>query len=239
MVFQEIDIEYLEIGEVVREKLDVTNLKESIKEKGILSPLIVEEAPAARYRVISGKRRLEAARQLGLKKLPCIILTEVPKKDRLEINLIENFQREELLPLDEAKVFFRLNTEFGLSHKEIGTKIGTDRIYVTRSITLEKNLPEEYKSKIREVGIKDKIALLIVAREKDQELKKALFDAVLQGASAKKLRKIKEEKTRKRYIYNYRGKGYNILVNFRGKREVNKEELISVFRSLLEELERG
>ena len=114
------------------EKLN--ELIRSIKEKGIIQPVLVRRLHDG-YELIAGERRLRAAKKLGIDKIPAI-LKEVSDIDMLEISLIENIQREELNPIEEAKAFERFITEFKFTQEKIAQAIGKDRSTIANTIRL-------------------------------------------------------------------------------------------------------
>jgi ParB family chromosome partitioning protein len=120
----------------------LTDLIESIRQHGILEPLVVAKTPAG-YQIIAGERRWRSAKILGLKEVPAIVKETNPRQ-MLEWALIENVQREDLGPLDRAKAFERLEVEFGLSLAEIAEKIGKSEAYISNSIRLL-SLPDAVK----------------------------------------------------------------------------------------------
>jgi len=119
-------------GVITSESL--TELMESIKEHGILEPLVVAKTPAG-YQIIAGERRWRAAKIAGLKTIP-VIIRETSPQGMLEMALVENVQREDLNPIERAQAFVRLMEEFGLSNKEIAKRIGKSPSYVSNSIRL-------------------------------------------------------------------------------------------------------
>jgi len=127
-------------GAITPESL--VDLVDSIKEHGILEPLVVAKTPAG-YQIIAGERRWRAAKLAGLTHVPAII-RETSPKGMLEMALVENVQRVDLNALDRAKGFERLQTEFGLSSSEIATRIGKSVAYVSNSLRLL-TLPDALK----------------------------------------------------------------------------------------------
>jgi ParB family chromosome partitioning protein len=123
-------------------------LAESIKEKGVIQPIIVTRVGDGTFKLIAGERRLRAARLAGLKKIPAII-KDIASKDSLEIALIENIQREDLNPIETALAFERLKNEFNLTQEEIAKKVGKDRASVANYLRLL-GLPEEIKKMLHE-----------------------------------------------------------------------------------------
>jgi ParB family chromosome partitioning protein len=121
-------------------------LAESIKEKGVIQPIIVTRVGDGTFKLIAGERRLRAARLAGLKKIPAII-KDIASKDSLEIALIENIQREDLNPIETALAFERLKKEFNLTQEEIAKKVGKDRASVANYLRLL-TLPGEIKKEI-------------------------------------------------------------------------------------------
>lgn len=121
-----------------QEKLN--ELVASIKEKGVVQPLLVRRSETG-YELIAGERRLRALKTLGVEKAPAII-KDVDDLGAIELALIENIQREELNPIEEARSYKRLIDEFGFTHEKISQVIGKDRTSVTNTIRLL-NLPLE------------------------------------------------------------------------------------------------
>ncbi len=135
-----------------RMKIDSEELMEiadSIREKGIIQPLIVTKGDnnnTENFYLIAGERRWRAAQLAGLKRVPVVIKDSSPQ-DMLELALIENIQREDLNPLEEALAFRQLQEEFLLTHEEIAQKVGLSRVAITNKMRLL-NLPEQVKEHI-------------------------------------------------------------------------------------------
>jgi ParB family chromosome partitioning protein len=110
-------------------------LSDSIREHGVIQPLIVSPASDGQYTLIAGERRLEASRKAGLKKVP-VVIRQASDQQMLEWALIENVQRADLNPLEEAEAYQHLNTDFGLSHEEIARRVGKSRSAVTNTLRL-------------------------------------------------------------------------------------------------------
>jgi ParB family chromosome partitioning protein len=115
------------------EKLD--ELKESILSQGIIQPLIVRQTAGGGYELIAGERRLRAARLAGLEQAP-VVVKEVSDEEINKIGLIENLQREDLNPIDEARGIQRLQKEFNLTQDDLGKSLGKSRAAVANSIRL-------------------------------------------------------------------------------------------------------
>lgn len=123
---------------------DLQDLANSIREHGILQPLVVTlESMSGTYTLIAGERRLRAAKIAGLDKVPVIVRT-VTEQERLELALIENVQRADLSPLETAEAYRKLADEFNLSHEEISARVGKGRVAVTNTMRLLK-LPDQAK----------------------------------------------------------------------------------------------
>ncbi|PIS09583.1 stage 0 sporulation protein J [Candidatus Beckwithbacteria bacterium CG10_big_fil_rev_8_21_14_0_10_34_10] len=120
----------------------IMDLVESIKEHGILEPLVVAHTPAG-YQIIVGERRWRASKLSGKETVPCIIIETSPQ-GMLELALVENVQREDLNPIDRAKAFERLVDEFALTRVEIGNRIGKSDSYISNTLRLL-SLPDAIK----------------------------------------------------------------------------------------------
>ncbi len=129
----------------------LNELSASIKEKGILQPVIISRLGDGKFRLIAGERRWRAARLAGLPKIPALI-KEVTSQAALEIAIIENIQREELKPIETAEALNRLYSEFKLSQDDISRKVGKDRSTITNYLRILK-LPDEVKSLINEFNL--------------------------------------------------------------------------------------
>lgn len=156
-----------------RKYFDETKLQEladSIKEKGILEPLLVRRVDQG-YELIVGERRWRAAQKAGLKEVP-VLLKEGDPREAMELSLIENLQREDLNPIEEAEAFKRLIEEFGLSQGDLATRLGKDRTTITNALRLLK-LPPEIKDEILKNRITSghaRAILTLETKEKQKEL---------------------------------------------------------------------
>lgn len=139
------------------------DLAESIRMYGVLQPLVVtrhekmkeEGGLAVEYELISGERRLRASKLAGLDQVPVIIRSsEQSDREKLELAIIENLQREDLNPVDRARAFERLANEFKFRHGEIGAKVGKSRVYVTNTLRILA-LPEEMLNGLSEGKISE------------------------------------------------------------------------------------
>ncbi len=120
-------------------------LAASIRESGMIQPLLVRRAGGS-YQIIAGERRWRAAQRLGLPTVP-VVIRDVPDDRLLELALVENIQREELTPLEEAQAFQRLHDEFRLTQEDVARKVGRDRSTVANTVRLLR-LPGEVKDMI-------------------------------------------------------------------------------------------
>ena len=127
-------------------EISLNELSASIKEKGVLQPILVSRTGDGSFNLIAGERRWRATVQAGLKKIPAIV-KNVDSRDSLEMALIENIQREQLNPIETAEGFNRLMQEFSLTQEELADKVGKERATVANYIRLLK-LPSEIKDMI-------------------------------------------------------------------------------------------
>lgn len=113
----------------------LAELAESIKAQGVMQPILARPLAAGRYEIVAGERRWRAARMAGLTTVPALV-REVPDRHALAIALIENLQREDLNPLDEATGIKRLTEEFGMTHAEAAEAVGRSRAAITNALRL-------------------------------------------------------------------------------------------------------
>lgn len=134
-----------------RKDFDEQALKElaqSIREKGIIQPIVVSRTGDGTFRIIAGERRWRAAKLAGLDRIPAIV-KDVSPAEAVEIALIENIQREDLDPIETATAFERLLNEFKLTQEELSQRVGKDRSTIANFLRILK-LPEDIKNQIRE-----------------------------------------------------------------------------------------
>ncbi len=156
-----------------KEKME--ELKESIKKHGIIQPIVARKM-ANGYEIIAGERRLKAAKEIGLKKIPAIIKS-INNEKSLEIALVENIQREDLNPVEQANAFKRLIDEFNLTQQELAEVTGKSRTLVTNTIRLLKLNPEIQKN-ISEGKISFGHAKLLLSIE-GEEVQKAVCERII------------------------------------------------------------
>jgi ParB family chromosome partitioning protein len=124
----------------------MAELIDSIRDKGVLQPLLVRELNSDRYEIIAGERRWQAAKKAGLTEVPALV-KQFSDQEAFEIALIENIQRENLNPLEEAQAFKRLMDEFSYNQEEVAKVIGKSRSYVANALRLLA-LPQDIKAYI-------------------------------------------------------------------------------------------
>ena len=166
-----------------RGAMDPTELREladSIREHGLLQPIVVMRLPGepARYELIAGERRLEASKLAGLRRVP-VVLREATPEQSLEMALVENIQRADLSPLEEAAAYQLLMTEFGLTQEAVAAKVGKSRSAVANALRLL-GLPEEVKAAIARGEVSEGHARALLGLREDAERVSAL-DEVVRG----------------------------------------------------------
>ncbi|MDX9833871.1 MAG: ParB/RepB/Spo0J family partition protein [Desulfobulbus sp.] len=141
-------------------------LADSILEKGVLQPLLVSKGKGNRYTLIAGERRLRAAALAGLDEVPVVLMEAGTAKESLELALIENIQRHDLNPIEEATAYARLMDEFHLTQEEVARKVGRQRSTVTNVLRLL-GLPQALQDDVARAAISEGHARVLL-RLKDQ-----------------------------------------------------------------------
>ncbi|MFA4999161.1 MAG: ParB/RepB/Spo0J family partition protein [Parcubacteria group bacterium] len=161
-------------------------LASSIREFGIIQPLVVtkvlketENGTEVTYQLIAGERRLMAAKKVGLRTVPAVIKQVGLDRERLELAIIENVQRENLNPLEAARSFARLQDEFGLTQREIAARIGKSRETIANTLRLL-NLPSEIQQALDEGKINESHARLLLQIE-DISRQREMFQSILRS----------------------------------------------------------
>ncbi len=151
------------------ESQPLQELADSIREKGIIQPIVVERL-GARYQIVAGERRYRAAKMAGLEKVPALVRHLTPD-ERLQISLIENIQREDLNPIEEAAAYEALIKQTGRRQEELAQQVGKSRSAVTNSLRLLK-LPQQYRDSLADGKLSPghARAILAVTNPADQEV---------------------------------------------------------------------
>ena len=220
---------------------DLSELISSIAEKGILEPLVVRQR-GERFQIIAGERRYQAAIQVGLRDLP-VVIREVDDTEVIELALIENLQRKDLTPFEEAEALHGLADRCGYTHEDLARRLGKSRTSVTESLALHA-MPEEVRNLCRLADISSKSLLLQVVRQETSEKMTALIEKIASqgGATRQQVREVtaKPKAGRpKHYVFAYRPttKAFNLKLNF-AKSRVSKDEIIDALEAILKELRR-
>jgi len=178
------------------EEAAIEDLAASIREHGILQPLLVSEDGGGGYLLLAGERRWRAARLAGLEKVPVVIREKVDGRQELEMALVENLQRRDLTPMEEARAFEELRRQEGLSQAEIAKRVGFSRSAIANSLRLLK-LPEYIQDMIEDGRLSAGHARALIGRE--EKLQRELAERVVaEGLSVRELeRSLAGERERK------------------------------------------
>jgi ParB family transcriptional regulator, chromosome partitioning protein len=222
---------------------DLRELSESIREKGVLEPLLVRFVSREDcYYIISGERRYHASRAAGLREVPCIEKM-ADDAETLEIALIENIQRKDLTPFEEADGLHRLATQFEYTHEDVARKIGRARSSVTETLSL-RNIPESLRKKCVEHGIISKSLLLQIARQPTEKKMIEMMHRIMQGGltrdEARRERRDEQGGPQRPQPFLFQFEPENESFKFRiqfKKSHVTRDELIVTLREILSQLE--
>lgn len=224
---------------------DLSELVQSVREKGVLEPLLVRYMPREdAYYIISGERRYHASRAAGLREVPCIEKI-ADDAETLELALIENLQRKDLTAFEEADGLFRLAEQFDYTHDDIAKKIGRARSSVTETLSI-RMIPDAIRRLCIEKGVTSKSLLLQVARQPNE---KKMHEIVMQiaqsGLTRDEARRVRQEEkdadTRPRpFVFDYHSpdSAYHFRIQFR-RSQISRDDLIRSLREILSELEAG
>jgi ParB family transcriptional regulator, chromosome partitioning protein len=222
---------------------DLRDLSESIREKGVLEPLLVRFVPREDcYYIISGERRYHASRAAGLREVPCIEKM-ADDAETLEIALIENIQRKDLSPFEEADGLHRLATQFEYTHEDVAKKIGRARSSVTETLSL-RSIPESLRKKCVEHGIISKSLLLQIARQPTEKKMIEMMHRIMQGGltrdEARRERRDEQggPQRPRPFIFQFEpeNESFRFRIQFK-KSHVSRDELIVTLREILGQLE--
>lgn len=213
------------------------DLKASIKEHGIIQPIVISPFGEEQFLIIAGERRFSAAKEMGLKTVPAIIRT-VDEHRRLEVQIIENIHRQELSPVEEAAAYRKLIEEFSLSQRQLAARLGKSPAAINETIRIL-SLPEEILESVRTSERLTRSVLLEIAKQDSEEARDALWQAALNGsltvktARQKKERPVSEE-TKPRISVPFRTKQATVTLVF-AQDSVTPQEVVDALSQALRE----
>jgi ParB family chromosome partitioning protein len=191
----DIDIDLLEPndyqprGQMEDERLQ--DLAQSIRSNGIIQPIIARKLDSGRFQIIAGERRWRAAQLAGLDKVPVVVkdVGTDDKQRRLEMALIENIQRENLNPIEEAFAYQRLVNEFGMKHDDVAIQVGKDRSSVANTLRLLR-LPDEVRAEVASGRLSMGHARAIVALATEGDQRRVARDVLTRNLSVRETEAI-------------------------------------------------
>lgn len=225
---------------------NLTELTESIKEKGVLEPLLVKPTDDGNFMIIAGERRWRASQLAGLTEVPCIEMN-VDEKGLAEIALIENLQRKDLTVWEEADGLAALKEKFGYTQDEIAQKISKGRTTVTELLTIA-GLPKEIRKRCKATNINAKAMLLEVARQFDEAAMFEFLDRLAGGKPEKKPAAAAGKPAKKVVVasepavngtsfrYAPDGKGFAVEVRFDNSSDHSKRAILQALKQTFEDL---
>ncbi|MGA8367001.1 MAG: ParB/RepB/Spo0J family partition protein [Candidatus Acidiferrales bacterium] len=224
---------------------DIRELADSIREKGVLEPLLVRYVPREdTYYIISGERRFHASHAAGLHELPCIEKI-ADDAETLELALIENLQRKDLTPFEEADGLQRLADQFDYTHDDIAKKIGRARSSVTETLAL-RVIPDDVRRACIEKGIASKSLLLQVARQPSERKMRELVLRIAQtGLTRDEARQARKDDTEaaprpQPFVFDFHADdgAFHLRIQFR-KSQVTLDDLSEALRAALRQIASG
>lgn len=222
---------------------NLQELTASIREKGVLEPILVRALDDGRYQIISGERRFRAATEAGLDEIPAIEL-DADDSEVMEIALVENIQRKDLSPFEEAEGFLFLQERFGYTHERISEVIGKSRTTITETLQLN-DIPDRIRALCREHGVARKSLLVQIARAKTTEEMEELVTRIAAGEMTRDEVRSKTSKKKtapkrgrpKNFRFTVREKDLPFKLDMQFKKaDVEREEIIEALEAVLERL---
>lgn len=173
----------------------IAELAESIRSHGLISPILVRKMNT-RYEIIAGERRYQACKAAGIEKIPSIV-KDISDAEAFKVSLVENLQREDLNPMEEAEAYHTLKDQFNLTHQDIAGAVQKDRSTITNSLRLV-HLPEEVKACLRDGSVTTGHARAILMIESPQGQVSLLNRILSQSLSVRDSERIASGKSKKK-----------------------------------------
>ncbi|NLY44299.1 MAG: ParB/RepB/Spo0J family partition protein [Clostridiaceae bacterium] len=166
----------------------IESLAESIRTHGIIQPIIVKRLETGFYQIIAGERRWRAAKIAGLKMIP-VVVKDYDKRELIEVALIENLQREDLNPIEEAEAYYNLMQDYQLTQEEISARVGKSRSAIANALRLL-NLPDSIKQMLIEEKITNGHARALLSIE-ENDLQEEIANKIIdEGLSVRQTEKL-------------------------------------------------
>ena len=166
----------------------MTQLSASVKEQGILQPLLVVEQPGGRYRIVAGERRWRAARQAGLATVPCMV-RDMDMIRQMEVSLIENLQREDLNPMEEAAAIRALMQQCGYTQETVAARLSKSRPVIANLLRLL-TLPKEVAQMVREGQLSAGLARVLAGLAREEDKIALARETLAKGNSVRQLEQL-------------------------------------------------
>ncbi|MGQ0736420.1 MAG: ParB/RepB/Spo0J family partition protein [Acidobacteriota bacterium] len=222
---------------------DLAELIASVTEKGIIEPLVVRQR-GARYQIIAGERRYHASVQAGLTELP-VVVRDVDDTEMLELALVENIQRKDLTPFEEAEALQSLAQRCGYTHEDLARRLGKSRTSVTESLALH-SMPSEVRKVCRLADISSKSVLLQVVRQGDPHKMLAFVERLASqgtGVTRTQARQAASKPAHGRpkgYTFQFRpsNNAFKLQLRFT-KKSASKDEVIAALEDILKSLRKS
>ena len=173
------------------DEASLSELADSIAEHGLLQPILVRPLPDGGYQIVAGERRWRASRMAGLSEIPAVI-RELSERDAAQLALVENLQREDLNPLEEAEGYGVLIETYGLTQEEAAKSVGKSRPAVTNALRLL-SLPDRVKALLREGTLSAGHVRALLALEDPQRIEKAALLIAEKGLSVRAAERLAQE----------------------------------------------
>ncbi len=215
----------------------VDALANSIRDQGLLQPILVRRLGKKDFQIIAGERRYRAAVKVGMREIPCIE-RETRKAESLELALVENLLRDDLTPFEEAMAYRNMLRDHGHTHESLSRRVGRPRTSITETLALL-NIPEELREMCWAAGIRSRRQLLRVARERTPEAMAECVSRIASGVTTTpKKRKPARKKRARPFVFRYapRNAPFRLQMTFR-RSAVEEAEVIQALRDLLTQLE--
>lgn len=181
-----------------RKSFSLEKLKElasSIKEHGIFQPILVRKSSVSGYEIIAGERRYRASKLLGKETIPALIV-DFSDQEMMEVSLLENIQREDLNPIEEAEAYQQLLTKIAYTQEELASRLGKSRSNITNALRLLK-LPTTVKNYVKEGKLSyGQARTLLMCQEEEKQISLA-EEAIKEGLTVRQLEKIANKKPKK------------------------------------------
>lgn len=226
----EIEVSKIVAGTNVRSQIETNGLVDSVEKHGLLQPILVRPAGTdGKFEIVAGARRLEAAKRAGLSRITALVRYDIDEKTRVVHQIVENVQREQLTPLDEATAYGRYLQLTGDSTLQLANLVGKSQAHISNMLAIFRGLSQDEKNTLRSLKEQPSATVLwTAARTRNPKLRAAMIEGqfgVVEAIEAKRMESRRGRGGGKGFVFHVQLSGCKVMLLFKAPRVTKGEAM--------------